>query len=467
MKPLFSSSILAIILLSSAFSNGGHAQAQANKTSLKATQVSASPSSTYASLHSPTLNSTTVGSPTVQQYEETFYDASQNPDYLSEQNLGLAQDASEDYFVADYDSYLAAKTIAQSTPEPRVDNNYDRYDSNYGYGSYYPSLFPTSSYRHGAGYPGSIFFSLGFGFNSFSPFSSFGYPGYGYNGYNGYNDFYYPNSYGSAFYGGYGNSYYYPSYLNSYNYVYCPPVSNYYSSSSGYNVYTGYYETGNSARQVVNTRSLNGSSVSYYANRSYDDIRRRDNYRAGATGTEGGRTVADDNGSRTRSNGTNSSTYVSRRTKRGGDEVVKRRRSVSQSSGTIQNNTNNRSRGGAVNRNTNVNRQKRSYVSRSSNGRSTNINRSTGRQSVNSTGSRQTRSGYSSHSPSKSYNRSSNKSSYRPTRSSAPSKSYAPRSNSGSRSRSYSAPSRSSSSRSVTRTSSSSGSRGSSSGRKQ
>jgi hypothetical protein len=470
MRLLSTNSLLAIILLTGALSNGGYAQAQSNKSTQKMTQLSVSSNSSYASLHSPTFNSTVVGSPTIQLGNETFYDASQNPDYLPGQNLASTEDISEDYFVADYDSYLAASVIAQSSPTPPVDNNYYGYGGNqYGYGPYYPSLFPTASF--------SLF---GPRYFSISLYSAFGYGipygGYGYydpyGGYGYYDSFYYPNYY---------SSYYYPSYLNSYNYIYCPSPSVYYG---GYNSYASYNNGGNT--QIDNSSNRNRSSVSYYANRSYTDIRRRDNYRPGTdVNNQGGRAIADKNRSRTRSNGTNSSTYVSRRNQQGGGDVVKRRRSVAQSSGTIQNNTNAKrryrnntgsrtttnNRGGAMNRNTTVNRQSRNYVSRSSSGRSTNIHRSTNRQSINNTSSRQSRSGYSSHSPSRSYSNSgSNRSSssYRSTRSSAPSRSYSPRSSSGS-SRSYSAPSRSRSSspsRSVTRSSSSSSSRGSSSGRK-
>ena len=413
--------------------------------------------STYTNQHSPVLYSKALGSPTIQLDEQAFYNASQNPDYLSGQEVEYEEGVSDAYYIEDY----AGNNVVTTAEEPQIVNNYYGTGySPYNSGGYYGRGYPYSSM-----YYSPFSFSLSYTYG-YSPFRSYRYRPFGY----------------SSYY--YGSPYY--SYYDPYGYYY-PFNSNYYYSNSGYysNSYcyypSNYGSVYNTTNDGVNNNSVttvtgprrSRSSVSYYANKQNYDIKRRDSYIAGSQdgeGNEGGRVLADESRSRYTPTGNSSPTSVNRRNSNR-DNSVNRRGSVTPASGTIQRSNNSNSRyssntvrrtmgntrnGSSVTSNYTNKGATKTYVNRSSNRQSNNVSRSSNRQSVNNNSNRTTRTRYSSPSRSNSsYNRSGSNSSYRAPRSNSSSRSsYSPRSNSGS-SRSSVTPSRSSSSRSsVTKSSS-------------
>ncbi len=479
MRPLSTFLLLSILAFASACSKSNYAQVEPDdlyfthkdrKASQAYNNVSASAStatadaeynstnadvSTYSSQHSPTLQSTTLGSPTIQQNEEPFYDASQNPDYLLGQEVEYVEGVSDAYYMEDYASYNTASTQAV----PQTINNYYG-TSQYGYNPYYSSYSRWGS-PYSSWYYSPFSFSIGFGYNPY---------GFGYNPYRRY-------SYASYYGYGYSDFYYsgYPNYFNSYAYCLYPTVNNndYYTNAN--------YAT--NSTQVVNAPRKSRSSVSYYANKQNYNIVRRDNY---VPGTEGGRIIVSENGGRfTPTDGRTNSDYVSRRTSQA-TNVANRKSSATQSSGTIQRNSNtvyryrtntvsrpvtNTRRSDYVNSGSPTKRQSRTYVNQSDIRRTSNVSRSSNRNTVNNNSNRTTRSRYttpSSSNSNSSYGRTKTNSSYRsqrtnsrsrssysPSRSSSGSRSsYSPsRSSSSSRSRSYSAPKSSSSRSSGTRSS--------------
>ena len=498
MRPLSTFLLLSILAFASACSKSNYAQvepddlyfthkdrkaSQANysaSTSTSTVDADASYNaadtdvSSYTNQHSPTLQSTTLGSPTIQQYEEPFYDASQNPDYLLGQELENAEGVSDAYYMEDYASYNTDAVAVQTV------NNYYGYDG-YGYNPYYSSGY--SSW----GYPSSSYY------NPFSFSIGFGYSPYGY-GYNPYRRYSYASYYGYGYYDNYYSGY--PYYYSSSSFCYYP--NNYYNNNSNYYNDVDYAN----ANQVVNGPRKSRSSVSYYANKENYNIKRRDNY---IPGNEGGRIIGTESNSRfTATDGNQNSDYVNRRNSRTSN-VANRQAPVTQSSGTIQRNsntvrryktntvsrpvTNTRSRG-TVDRNSPTKRQTRTYVNQSENRRTSNVSRSSNRNTVNNNSGQTSRSRYTTPSSSNSNNSyrrnktnsssrssytpsrsSSSKSSYTPSRSSSSKSSYTPSRSSSSRSRSYSAPrstpSRSSGTRSSGSSSRSSTSKSSTSKRRQ
>ena len=445
--------------------------------------------SSYTSQHSPTLHSTTLGSPTIQQYEESFYDSSQNPDYLVEQDGEYVEGIGDVYYTDDYASYDAVAT----TSVPQTVNNYYGYNPNSSYGSNNPYSPYSSRYsRYNRYYSSPFYFSVGYGYN---PYRSYSYSSY--YGYSGYNDPFYNNNYYTSY------AYCPINYGSSYNNPYSPSndsyngnnITNYYGESdSDYNT-----QTLSSDGTVTGPRTSR-SSVSYYANKNNYDVVRRDNYRPG---NESGRIVIDES--------RNSSDYadrssnpvtINRRTSQR-TNVASRKESATAVSGTIQRTSDSERRyrtttvrrpvtktGNSSNSNVAIQRQTKTYVSPASNGSSGYTNRSSNRQSaynnnrsvVNS--NKSTRSRYTSPSNSGSkntYRKTTNsvnrsqpsntrsRSSYTPSRSSSsPSRSSSVQRSAPSRSSSVqrSAPSRSSSVQRSSSKSSSGSTKSSSSKRK-
>ena len=455
MRLLSTLSLLAIMAFAGACSKSNYAQVEPDdlypaSRNLQAAQaysnVSASAStdvSSYANQHSPSLYTTELGSPTIQLHEQQFYDASQNPDYLSGQAVASSDGLSDMYYADDYESYNSVTTAIVASPAlPQTTINY--YGS--GYSPYYSNF-----YRRGYPYYRSRYYS------PFSYTISYGYGPNGWYPIYGYNEAYLGDYAGYFGYSYYGSSYGYcpPSYYSGYTNNYSGNDSNYNSNNI-----TSYYGTNDVDRSSKtldgDNTQLNGprvstSSVSYYANKNNYDVKRRDNYTS-TSAVEEGRITTDD--TRGRYAGDDAAATMTNGRKRASQEsAVNRRPSVSQSSGTVQrNNTNarksysNNSRRTvngtrdkeSINRNSTTQRSPKTYVNRSSNGRSSNVNRSAYRQSANNSSSRTTRTRYSSSSNSRS------NSSYQSQRSNSNSKrSYSKPASSGNRSSSYSTPSRS------------------------
>jgi len=511
MRRLSSLILLPILVIASACSKNNYAQvepddlyfthkdrkaAQAYSNSLATTAsvaiadapntVSEADISSYSSQHSPTLYSTTLGSPTIQLYEQPFYDASQNPDYLVQQEGENVAGVSDVYYTDDYASY----NQLPATSAPQVVNNYygtNPYASNWSNYSY----SPYSSFYGRSRYFSPFYFSVSYGYNPYS--------------WNSYNSYY-----------GY-RSYYDPFYNNNYytSYAYCP-ITYGNSYSSGYYLSNGYYNANNVTNYYgdnntdYNTKTLNSdgsvtgprtsrSSVSYYANKNNYNVVRRDNYKAG---DETGRIAIEDARFTSDYNvGRSNPVTINRRSSQGSN-IASRQVSSTPSSGTIQRTSDSERRyrttkvrrsvantgsSGTVNRNAATQRQisvnpatsgQKSYVIRSSNRQSAyNNNRATNNSN------RATRTRYTTPAKSGSGNayRRSTTNSYTRTQSgntrsrssySAPNKSrtrssYTPSRSNTSRTRSVSTPSRSSSTqRSSTRSSSSSSTKSSSSKRK-
>lgn len=238
--------------------------------------------SNYTNQHSPTINSSTLASPTIQSTTETFYDANQNPDYVSVQANPTAE-TSSDYYVEDY----GLPIIETETIVPQTVNNYNVYGADP-----YSNINPFSSWFNmsfsGSGY-GSYYDPY---YNQYN--TSWGYYPYrrsnrDYNRY--YNNFYY---------GGYNNNFYYGSGYPNYgsgSYCYNPiPISNSgygnsnYGSSTSYNSDNGTYRDGT---KIKTSPRRSRSTVSDYTNKQYTS-RKRTSYNSDS----GGRISKDTNSGR-------------------------------------------------------------------------------------------------------------------------------------------------------------------------
>ena len=421
---------------------------------------SANDVSSYTNQHSPVLYTQELGSPTIQLNEQPFYSASQNPDYLVGQDVAYDEGVSDAYYTDDYNSYNTVVT----EEVPQTINNYYGYNNGYGYNPYYTNRYSRWGNPYTSGFNSPFSMSIGFGYGyGYNPYSSYSYYSYydqpSYYYYNGYLYYNRPVYYNSPYYAT-------PFYSN---YNYCYPTND-----------NNYNDVNTSFNGIVNAPRNSRSSVSYYANKSNYDIKRRDDINPG-NGGEGGRILVDKTNGRYKSTATKESVNVNRRTSQA--DYAARRNSATPSSGTIQRSSdanssyrsstvkrstaNTRNRGSVTN-NSASQRQTKNYVNRS-NSQSTNVGRSSSRRSVNNSSNGATRSRYSTSSNTRSnssYSRPKSNTSYRSTRSNSASRSsYTPRSSSsrssGSRS-SYSAP-RSSSTRSSTPSRSSSSSSKSSS----
>ena len=172
----------------------------------------------YTQQHSPTLNSATLGSPTIQanqanQNNEVFYGATTNPDevVLSEEGAGQEAGVNADYYQEDYGSSNEAKTYTS----PQINNYYI-----YGNSARYRNPYPANGFFSMTFFLSNSFMSPWY--NPFNPYYDPFYSGYGYYGsayapYWSYYDPFYTNFY-------YGSSYYGVCLNNNYNNT---PVSTY------------------------------------------------------------------------------------------------------------------------------------------------------------------------------------------------------------------------------------------------
>jgi len=459
MKTLSTSILLTLITFMSAFSQESYTEIEADDMYFthKDRKAKYNSNKTYIytnnevresdNQQSPVIISTNSGSSTIVLYDEPFYDASYNPDYIITDGAVIIASANNDYFVKDYN----LQNLANSYDKPQT-NNYYYINSNSN------SPYYTNAYRYGRYSAFSINFSPfgGLFWQSHRPYRRY------------YDPFYYPTHMGYGSYGLGYHDYYYPSYYNSYSYyndaAYCyyPIVysNNYYNNQN--------YADGTS---VIATPRRSRSSVAYYANKRNTNInRRRDNHNSNG---EGGRILYDNSRGRSQYTSTSerrASQYntngqssrgepsIRKNSSRSSNGNIEQNRNVNQSRRTTSgNNVVNISRGRTTQENTSGQRRQNNYnkgsdkrpVNRSSSNtgrystpptnRSNSAVRPNNSKSNNnsSTRSRSTNSRTNnSYSPPRS--NSSSRSSYTPPRSSSPSRS-------SSTQRSSSTPSRSSS----------------------
>ena len=185
--------------------------------------------SNYTSQHSPTFNSATLGSPTIQANEEVFYDASQNPDNIveSEEDVNPVTGVPDDYYLENYGSsdYVRAGAIPQT-------NNYFVY----GNSAYYRNLYPTGDYFSMSAFMMN-YFTLRPWYDPFNPFFS---------------PFYY-NRFGFRPYARYGNYGFTPYWSSLY-----VPYDPYYYGSAYYGICLNNYSP-NYSSSVYNNNQVNGS----------------------------------------------------------------------------------------------------------------------------------------------------------------------------------------------------------------
>jgi len=349
--------------------------------------------SNYTNQHSPTITSTSLGSPTIQSTTGVFYDANQNPDYVSAQANPSAETSSE-YYVENYDLPLTeTETVV---PQTTVNNYYgaNPYNSNFS--------------------PWSSFFTLSFGYgigsyynpytDPFSPYynpfysSRWMYDQYGSSSYYGYNNPWYSSNYGGG----------YPNYgFGSYCYY---PVS-YSGNSNSYNTDNASYRDGTS---IITSPRRSRSTVSNYTG-SQVVSRKRTSY--DADGNSGGRISNDTKTTRQVANTVPAERQINPYKNNGTDESRRAKYGdMNSSSPTIQSNNVRRKI------NTTLERQR----SRSNSG-VVNSPSYRGNSSYNSNGSRN-----NSYTPSKggqksSYSKPRSNSSYKPSRSNSSSRpSYTP-----------------------------------------
>ena len=372
--------------------------------------------SNYTNQHSPTIYSSTLGSPTIQSTTETFYDANQNPDYVSVQADPTAETSNE-YYVEEY----GLPIIETETIVPQTVINYNIYGANP-----YSNISPWSS---------SFSFSFGYAYGSFyDPFNPYYNPYYSNWGYNPYRSSYYDNNrpWNNSYYGGgysnYGSgSYcYYPVKYSNSNYGNSYYGNSNYNSSNTYSSDNGAYKDGT---KIKTGPRRSRSTVSDYTNGQYTS-RKRTSYTS--DGNSGGRISGDTNNGRQVGKAVPASKERNPYRNNGTDKDRKARYGdMNSSSPTIQKNNTRRKV------NTTVQRQ----WSRGNSGVSSPNNR---------TNTNKNYSGPSRRGQSSGYTRSRSNSSYTPSRSkSSGGSSYSPsRSSSGQRS----APSRSSGTKSTSTT---------------
>ena len=236
----------------------------------------------YTSQHSPTFNSATLGSPTIQAAEETataeFYDASVNPDEAGQSATGVnpATGVPGDYYLENYDSGNLVTAAAVPTTRNYIGN---------GNNAYYRNFYPSGSY-----------FFLSFpllGHSAISPW------------YDPFNPYVNPYYFGYLPYGGYGsfypNAWWYSGLYDPYFYNYgslsgLACNSNFYGRNPYYGSNYAYPASNGRVNRPRTSRSV--SQNNHGANPSTVRYRRRNDV---ANNTEsGGRILVDGKSSRYR-----------------------------------------------------------------------------------------------------------------------------------------------------------------------
>jgi hypothetical protein len=393
----------------------------------------------YANQHAPvlttpssgTIQSTTLGSPTIQQYEQQtpYYDSSVNPDYIPDQQYEPLDETYSQYYIPDYQY-----TQPQSDQTPQITNNYYGV-SPYNYSGYYdpfftpgwgmsPYLTASSRWRFSIGYRSWARQAFG---GSFSPFYDpffMDYPGY-------YNSFY-----SNCYYSPYTYSYFgSPTYFNNYGNV------NYYAGGNSWSNNNNVdYANG---KQIVNGPRTSMNNVSYYANKDNTSIKQRRSDYMPESGSESGRVAS--NSARTSNPTPERVEYMRRGSSSTYTIAGTQSRRTQASSGTVQQTRNRTVVVPSQNRRTYDNRN----TSSPTRTMSTNGNQSTTRQATYRNQSSPSRYATPTRSSSSSSrygtpSRSSSRSGYSPGSSSSR-PSYTPSRSSGSSGRSSFTPSRSSS----------------------